>query len=299
MWVERGAGGRGVSIAEADGMDEVGPPLVVKPERAAAPGAEVPLGRAAARARGARLAQLGVVDRDVLAAGHAQGLGVPAEVDGVAAPARSLAADGAVAALVRKRVRRAQPEPDRPAVAGAFELIAAAVLPPVRATAHAANRGPCSGETGITDRRDCAPGRCRQRRLRLDGGEPHRPRHRPHARTSTQTQRSVSRSVRVGFARHLHHAHDLLAGVGVVEEGAVAPAHPPEVLRAPWALRTPVQGSCPGGPGLPGNASGSLFTSQCAKTGTLLRNAIRLADCRAVERFNARRSHLNVGVWKR
>ena len=80
---------------------------------------------------------------------------------------------------------------------------------------------------------------------------------------STHTQSPFSAvGSGIGLAHHLHHADDLLALVGMVEERPVAPLHRLQIGLAVW-LRTPVQGSTPFATcWSQENASGSDFTSQ-------------------------------------
>src|SRR5215217_3508042 len=95
---------------------------VVDPEAASAEGAEVPLHLADGYLIGpALIIEPRVVDGEVLRAFYFQGVRVGPEVDGVAASPGGLAADGAVAGLIRVRGLRFDPEMDCAAVAGAFE----------------------------------------------------------------------------------------------------------------------------------------------------------------------------------
>lgn len=69
---------------------------------------------------GALRLEFGVVDRNLFAPVHLQALGVAAQVDRITAAALSLAADRAVATLVRVGVGAVQAEGDSAAVAGPF-----------------------------------------------------------------------------------------------------------------------------------------------------------------------------------
>src|SRR5215204_920733 len=103
-------------------VDEVGPPRVVDPQEAPAKAAEVPLHLADGYLIGlALIVEFRVVDGEVLSAFDFQGVRVGPEVDGVAASPGGLAADGAIAGLIRVRRLRLDPEMDCAAVARAFE----------------------------------------------------------------------------------------------------------------------------------------------------------------------------------
>ena len=97
----RRSGKRGV-YRRGEGVDEVGVARGVQPQEAAAQLAEVALHLARRNLVGLpAVAEPGVVDGEVLTALDLQGVRVGAEVDGVASAAGRLAADGAVAGLIR------------------------------------------------------------------------------------------------------------------------------------------------------------------------------------------------------
>ncbi len=105
---ERGVHRRG------EGVDQLGPHRVEEPQEAAAAPAEIPLRRAAVLAfRG--------VDREVLPALDLQRARVCAEVDRVPPAPGGLAADRAVARLVRIERVGLDAEPDRSTMARPFE----------------------------------------------------------------------------------------------------------------------------------------------------------------------------------
>src|SRR5215510_6931812 len=103
-------------------MHETGPMGVPQPQRTAATLAEVPARRAAGDAPRVFVAHARAVDGNVLSAGDLERPVVAGEIDAVSARAGRLAADRAIAAHVRIRVRRLQAELDGAAVAGAFEF---------------------------------------------------------------------------------------------------------------------------------------------------------------------------------
>jgi len=102
-------------------MDQIRPARIPEPEGAAAFLAKAPLRLRAGRAL-ARLAHHRVIAAEVLLAAHLHRLGTGAEVDGIAAAARGLAADRAVAVHERHRARRFDRERDGTAMAGPFEM---------------------------------------------------------------------------------------------------------------------------------------------------------------------------------
>ncbi|CAI8848691.1 hypothetical protein EMIT051CA3_21010 [Pseudomonas chlororaphis] len=104
-----------------EGMDQLRPLRAEQPQPGAAAAAEMPFGAAAPGAF-ARFPEQRVVDRDVLAAADFQAGGIAAEVDRIPAAALGLAADRAVAALIRVGVGAVQAEVDSAAMAGTFEL---------------------------------------------------------------------------------------------------------------------------------------------------------------------------------
>src|SRR3546814_17401741 len=87
-------------------MHQFRPARIVEIEGRAAVLAEMPLGRADAARIACRPARM--IDAHVLLALHPQGCGLAGTVDGVAAAARRLAADRAVATHVRHRGPREQ-----------------------------------------------------------------------------------------------------------------------------------------------------------------------------------------------
>src|SRR5215211_1074351 len=95
-------------------MDEVRPHRIEEPLEAAAMLAEVAL-------RLAAILGPHPVDGEVLSALNLQGVRVGTEVDRIPSSARRLAADGAVAGLIRVRRLRLDPEAHSPAVARTFE----------------------------------------------------------------------------------------------------------------------------------------------------------------------------------
>src|SRR5215218_6899025 len=117
-----------------EGVDEVRPPRVVEPDEAPAESAEVPL-RFTDRypVRPATALEPRIVDREVLLALYLQGVRVGPEVDRIPSSARRLAADGAVAGLIRVRRLGLDPEADRAAVTRTFEQHAR--LPPAASPA--------------------------------------------------------------------------------------------------------------------------------------------------------------------
>ena len=82
----------------------------------------MPLGGAAVGAFIAFVLESCVINRDVLATAHLQAAGIATEVDRITATALGLAADRAVAALIRVGVGAGQTERHRAAMAGTFEL---------------------------------------------------------------------------------------------------------------------------------------------------------------------------------
>src|SRR5471030_603604 len=82
----------------------------------------MPLGGTAVGALIAFVLEPRMVDRDVLAPVNLEAFGIATEVDRVTATALGLAADRAIAALVRVGVDAGQTERHRAAMAGTFEL---------------------------------------------------------------------------------------------------------------------------------------------------------------------------------
>src|SRR5690606_23471493 len=102
-------------------VDQVRPLRIEHPQRAAAAGAEVAApGTDAAAA--IVLADLRLVDAQVLASVHFQGAGARAQVDGAAAASGGLAANRAIAMQERRRRVRLAAETHLAAMAGTFEL---------------------------------------------------------------------------------------------------------------------------------------------------------------------------------
>jgi hypothetical protein len=114
--------GKGSIYRRGERVDKLRPPRIVEPEEAPTKLAEVPLcltGRHLAWS--AEVVELRVVYRQVLLTFDLQGVRVGAEVDSVSATTGRLAADGAVARLVRVRCRGLDPEAHSPAMARTFK----------------------------------------------------------------------------------------------------------------------------------------------------------------------------------
>src|SRR5690606_2300517 len=94
---------------------------VKEPQRRAAFFAEIPLARAGLAVAAVLVADLGTVDADGAPALHLQAARQRAEIDGIAAAARRLAADAAVAELVGNGRVAVDGECDRSAAAGSFQ----------------------------------------------------------------------------------------------------------------------------------------------------------------------------------
>src|SRR5215210_2749987 len=110
--------GEGSVNSRCERVDEVRPLRVVEPEEASAEPAEIPFSLAFRRlTRSAMVVELRIVDREALPALDLQGVRVGPEVDREPAASCGLAADGAVAGLVRVRRLRRDPEADRAAMA--------------------------------------------------------------------------------------------------------------------------------------------------------------------------------------
>src|SRR5215210_8657763 len=110
--------GEGSVNSRCERVDEVRPLRGVEPEEASAEPAEIPFSLAFRRlTRSAMVVELRIVDREALPALDLQGVRVGPEVDREPAAPCGLAADGAVAGLVRVRRLRLDPEADRAAMA--------------------------------------------------------------------------------------------------------------------------------------------------------------------------------------
>src|SRR3546814_11814909 len=101
-------------------MHQFRPARIVEIEGRAAVLAEMPLGRADAARIACRPARM--IDAHVLLALHLQGCGLAGKVDGVAAAARRLAPDRAVATPVRHPGAREHGKAYGTAVTGSFDL---------------------------------------------------------------------------------------------------------------------------------------------------------------------------------
>ena len=82
-------------------MDQLRPFRAEQPQSRTAKGAEMPFGAAGVRPFIAFSLEACMVNRDVLATAHLEALGIAAEIDRITAAALSLAADRAVATLIR------------------------------------------------------------------------------------------------------------------------------------------------------------------------------------------------------
>src|SRR5690349_20550293 len=103
-------------------MNQFRPLRAEQPQARAADRTEMPLGAAAVGAFVAFFLEPRMVNRDVLAPAHLEAGGIATEVDRIAATALGLAADRAVATLVRVGVGAGQAERHRAAMAGTLEL---------------------------------------------------------------------------------------------------------------------------------------------------------------------------------
>src|SRR3546814_5408191 len=103
------------------GVDELGPFGAEQPQGAAAMLAEMPLGRAGMGARLAGAFYFCVVDGYVSSPPDLHGPGVAAQVDGIPAATRCLAANRAIAALIGVRGGAGQAEMHGAAMTGTFE----------------------------------------------------------------------------------------------------------------------------------------------------------------------------------
>ena len=92
-------------------MHQLGPFRAEQPQAAATSMTKMPFGTA-----GTAVRHLRVVHGDVFPSGDGQRRGVTTEVDGVTTPALGLAADRAIAALVRDRVGTFEFEANRAAM---------------------------------------------------------------------------------------------------------------------------------------------------------------------------------------
>jgi hypothetical protein len=106
-------------------VHEFGPRRIPDPQRTSTAGAEVAPGAAGVCCGAVVVGQLGAVDAQIALAGHLHAARDGAEVDGVAAASRGLAAYRAIAAHERNRLLRLDREPDFAAMARAFQMHAA------------------------------------------------------------------------------------------------------------------------------------------------------------------------------
>src|SRR4029077_74000 len=102
-------------------MYELRPAGIIKPQGRAAFAAEMALTCTGMGAPVFRVLYPRTIDREVTLAGHLQGRGVAAQVDGVPAAALRLAADAAVATLIGIHMARAQPKLHCAAMTGSLE----------------------------------------------------------------------------------------------------------------------------------------------------------------------------------
>ena len=103
-------------------MHQLRPLRVREPQRAAALLAEIPVPRARGDFPGRFVPQLCAVDSNICLARNLQRFVLAAEVNGIPAPARGLAADRAIIQIERIRVRRLDGEFYAPTVTRSLEF---------------------------------------------------------------------------------------------------------------------------------------------------------------------------------
>jgi hypothetical protein len=102
-------------------MHKFGPARVPHPEKATAQSAEAALCRTLRYVTGFRFLDLCPIESDILASLYIERVELPAEVDRISSPARSLSTDGAVAEIERVGMGGFNPKPHLTTMTGTME----------------------------------------------------------------------------------------------------------------------------------------------------------------------------------